>query len=141
MCIILYLDSVPQQVFVMITHKTPCCPTERLCVGAYHSVTVHTIKNVLDLAGDLCIYLLIFLIFIHHLLWVHFIPLYIFLELQQCKLTHCWYTKGIILSYLNLSYLTLFFATLWENGQVPSAFLHVPRRNLHRNSKNTKVLL
>lgn len=29
---------------------------------------------------------------------------------------------------------TFSFATLWENGQVPSACLHFPRRNLHRNN-------
>ncbi len=31
---------------------------------------------------------------------------------------------------------TFSFATLWENGQVPSACLHVPRRNLHMNNRN-----
>lgn len=129
----------------MITRKTPCCPTYRLCVGAYHSVTMHAVKNLLDLAGDF--------IFIVYCLF--FIPLFFNLSNFHSSFAvgalystlYCpgvatmqtyplWDNKGIILSYLNLSYLTLFFATLWENGQVPSACLHVPRRNLHRNSEN-----
>lgn len=64
-----YTYSVPKSGLCQKTHKTPCCQTHRLCVGACCSVTFS-------------------------------------------------------------------LATLWENGQVPSACLHVPRRNLHRNNGN-----
>jgi len=35
-------------------------------------------------------------------------------------------------------HVTFSFATLWENGQVPSACLHVPRRNLHMNNADAE---